>query len=69
MRLIEICLTICSRSLKLIRFSYSKGLLYQLILQEREDDTVRRVFLGAGGICLVLQKVGLQENYLVRFRR
>ena len=69
MFLIQICLTISSRKLKLIRFSNSKGLLYQLILQERGDDTDRCVVLGSEGIRLVLQKVELQEGYFVRFRR
>ena len=45
------------------------GLLYQLVPQGRGGDTVRRVVLDSEGIRLVLQNVGLQENYLVRFRR
>ena len=45
------------------------GLLYQLILQEREVDTVQRAVLGSGGIRLLLYQVGLQEGYLVLFRR
>ena len=69
MLLIQTCLTISSRKLKLIRFSYSKRLLYQLVLRERRDDTSRRVVLGSGGIHLVLQKVGLHENYFLQFQR
>ena len=69
MHLIQTCLTISSRKLKLIRFSYSKGLLYQLVLRERGDDTDRRVVLGSEDIRLMLQKVGLQEDRFERFRR
>ena len=69
MLLIQTRLTISSRKLKLIRFSYSKGLLYQLVLRERRDDTGRRVVLGSGGIHLVLQNVGLHENYFLQFQR
>ena len=42
--------------------------MYQLVLRERGDDTDRGVVLGSEGIRLVLQKVGLQENYFVQFR-
>ena len=63
------CLMISSRKLKLIRISYSRELLYQLVLRERGGDTDRRVVLGSEGIRLVLQKVGLQEKYLVLFRK